>query len=134
MKFNNKQRMTIAQRERFQKACQLEYGKIKDKHEKMIVARCNIVYQVALHMALENQLKFGEQRRKKFVDSFINSVNDLSTELADNKALYNVNGHMIEDYDIEGNRELLKRACEYYGVKYDERIFDDELLYEEEVK
>lgn len=131
MKLNRKKTMSLTQRKALEKACVEEYSKVQLEHEKLIIQRCNVIYQIALHNVLENELSFGEQRRRKFVNAFISKVNEISDLLGENFAEYNVNGKMVKGFDIEGNREFLSRACKQYGISYDESIFNDKIYSEE---
>lgn len=126
MKFNRKKQLTIQQRELVHQEVAKEYERIMQQHESKTVGSLLLFVQIALCTTLQEQLGFGvEKRIPKFLNAFIENMNSFSKDLHNNVAEYNRDGRMVTDFDIEGNRENIRKACEYFKIHYDESVFED---------
>lgn len=122
MKALSKNRLTPSQRERMNKAVIREYEKVKHQHEEKFSNRLLFLVILAMSIILDEQLDFGDTRRKRFIDAFVAKINELSKFLSDNKCEYQ-NGH--KDFDVEYNRDFLRKLADQYGIAYNESMFDD---------
>lgn len=118
----SKKRLTSAQRSKVNHYVSTHYEKIKSAHEDLIVKRLLFFCLLGLSEVLHEQLGYGKDRRKRFLDAFVEKVNAISQMCCDNKCEYQ-DGKV--DYDTDYNRELLSRMAAQYDIKFDESIFDD---------
>lgn len=102
---------------------ELHSAKVRRKYDSKLLDRFQFMYTLGLSIALNKAAGFGFGRRKKVIDEMVKQVNDLSTYLSSNTCM---DGQNNKKYDVEYNREYLKRLADKYGVHFDESIFDDE--------
>ena len=101
------------------------YEEIKKKHEKKVGDRIEFMYILGIAVALHEKLGFGAKRRRDFINAMVAKINEISAFLAGNKVVDA--DTRKESYDIDYNREYLKRLADKYGVPFDEEVFNDEL-------
>lgn len=100
-----------------------EYEKIKKQHEKKVGDRIEFMFILGVAITAHEELGFGPKRRKDLINKIVDTINELSNYLAGNKVVETADHK--EHYDIEYNREYLKRLADEYGVPFDEEIFND---------
>ena len=122
MKAINKKRLPVYQRDLIEKESYKQYEKIKAQHEETITNRLLFMVLLSMSLVLDEQLGYGITRRKRFIEAFKNKINELSAFLYDNRC-EDGNGH--KDFDVEYNRDFLKRLAEQQGIAYNELMFDD---------
>ena len=101
-----------------------EYEKIKKQHEKKVGDRIEFMFILGVAIPAHEKLGFGPKRRKELINKIIDTINELSSYLAGNKVMETADHS--EHYDIDYNREYLKRLADEYGVPFDEEVFNDE--------
>jgi hypothetical protein len=102
-----------------------EYEKIKKLHEKKVSDRVEFMLILGTAVALHEQLGFGAKRRRDFINTMVAKINEISSYLAGNKVIEGSGSERKEAYDVDYNREYLRRLAEELGVSYDEEVFND---------
>lgn len=103
-----------------------EYEKIKKLHEKKVGDRVEFMFILGIAVTLHEQLGFGAKRRRDFINAMAAKINEISAYLADNKVVEGFGAERIVNYDVDYNRDYLRRLAKKYGIPYDEEIFTDE--------
>lgn len=124
MRANYKNRISVQTQKAVQIAVEEEYEKVKKKHEKKVYDKFYFMFMLGTAIILHDNLGYGPKRRKDFVKSIADKINEISAYLASNKVLI-AETHK-EEFDIAYNREHLKELAEKYGVPFDEEVFNDD--------
>lgn len=122
MKALSKKRLSSSQIDLIERESVKQYEKIKHQHEETISNRLLFMVLLSMSLILEEQLGYGITRRKRFIEAFKNKINELSAFLYDNRC---EDGNGYKDFDVEYNRDFLKRLAEQQGIAYNESMFDD---------
>lgn len=122
MKALSRNRLAPHQRDLIVREADKQYEKIKHQHEEVFSNRLLFLVMLAISIVLDEEFGFGSARRKRFIDAFVSKINELSGFLCENKCVYQ-NGH--KDFDVEYNRECLRKLADQYGIAYKESMFDD---------
>lgn len=104
-----------------------EYEKIKKQHEKKVGDRVEFMFILGIAVTLHEQLGFGAKRRRDFINTMAAKINEISAYLADNKVVEGFGAERKVSYDVDYNRDYLRRLAEEYGVPFDEEVFNDEI-------
>jgi hypothetical protein len=104
-----------------------EYEKIKKQHEKKVSDRIEFMFILGTAVALHEQLGFGAKRRRDFINAMVAKINEISAYLADNKVVEGFGAERKVSYDVDYNRDYLRRLADEYGVPFNEEVFNDDL-------
>lgn len=119
----NRNRLSPSQRKIVNDEVVKGFEKVSKAYEQKVSDRVQFIWLLATALTLQEHLRFGTERREKFMDELFKRANGLSEQLCGNKCK-DAEDH--EDYDIEYNREILKRLSADLGIEYDESVFDDD--------
>jgi outer membrane lipoprotein-sorting protein len=104
-----------------------EYEKIKKLHEKKVGDRIEFIFILGTAVALHEQLGFGAKLRRDFINAMAAKINEISSYLAGNKVIEGSGSERKETYDVDYNRDYLRRLADEYGVPFNEEVFNDDL-------
>lgn len=124
MKANYKYRVPPKTQKAVQIAVEEEYEKIKKEHEQKAYDKFYFMFMLGTAIVLHENLGYGPKRRKDIVQAIADKINEISAYLAGNKVV-EADTHE-ESYDIDYNREYLRRLSDEYGVPFDEEVFNDD--------
>ena len=105
------------------KAQEMQRAAMIREQENRAYKKFEFMFLLGTAIVLHDKLGFGSKRRKDFVCHIADKINEISAYLAGNKAVESKSGE--ESYDVDYNREYLRRLAEEYGVSYDEEVFND---------
>jgi len=112
----NKNRMTSAQRNMIDSYVKREIQRQYDKEIDNAENFSKFFTTIVACEVLEEEFGFGETRRKRFLDKFVEHCNSLSEYLASNTYVEGNSDTPI--FDKEYNLEIMNRYAEKFGIKF----------------
>jgi len=100
------------------------YEEIKREHEEKLNDRFCFMFLLATADFAHEAFGFGPIRRERLLKGITQRVNEISSYLTSNVVTEANNRE--KHFDIEYNRDYLRRLADQYGIEFDETIFDDE--------
>ena len=127
MKVNYKHRVSTKTQQIIEDTVAEEYEKIKKLHEKKVSDRVEFMFILGAAIVAHEKLGYGPKRRKDFINDIVDKIYEIAAYLADNKVVEGFGAERKVIYDVDYNRDYLRRLADEYGVPFDEEVFNDEI-------